>query len=223
MEDDSLKLLTFVAIAVGLLYILFFSPWALTGRIISWKKQIPIGEAKEGEEFEVCGIANLARGYVYSPLSNKKCLYYHIVVKDNRRGTSRVPVDVFEEEKAVDMLLFDGANYALVDNVDNTYYVDKEGIRSTSFWSAEDPELLRFLKYKGIKLVAWSGFTKNLVVTERLIEVGETVTVFGSGRWCNPKELKLKLDAGKVLHISARYGTIPRITDDPYSAKILKG
>ena len=26
------------------------------------------------------------------------------------------------------MLLFDGANYALVDNVDNTYYVDKEGI-----------------------------------------------------------------------------------------------
>jgi hypothetical protein len=45
------------------------------------------------------------------------------------------------------------------------------------------PEFKKVLDDFGIKSETWLGFNKTLKYTERIIEVGETITVGGIAKW----------------------------------------
>ncbi|MCA1665346.1 MAG: hypothetical protein LC659_13970, partial [Myxococcales bacterium] len=150
-------------------------------------KQTKIADAKDGKVVKLVGELVYAGHSIASPLSQRTCAYYSVVVEEYRgRGTrGRRWREIIREEKGIDFYLRDDSDMALVrisgDGHALPALVQDRRARTSPIIS-NDPDLERFLNERG-RSVAGTFFRKNLRAYEGVLEAGERVAVGGLARW----------------------------------------
>lgn len=210
-----------IIIAIGLagliLYYLFFSRQAVVGSGISNTQRKKLSEIKDGDMVSITGEVVFLGRVMTAPLSKRKCVYYHITVKDNSSGREmfRNWIDI-DEEKASDVILFDGEHYAVISTKNVKAYIVKDEHFYSGFWNSTTPELKEYLIKHGEKPTGLLGFSLDLSAEEGVLEEGEKLKVAGKAKWCKSSDFKLKIPPQKVLYIEAIDEQGVYITDDPY-------
>jgi hypothetical protein len=156
-------------------------------RLLRRLKPTPIRDVVDGRVVKVVGELVYAGRSLPSPLSQRICAYYSIVVEEYRgRGTRGAHWrEIIREEKGIDFYLRDESGVALVRvTSDGKYFpalVQDHRARTSPILS-NDPDLGRFLGERGIATEG-TFFRKNLRAHEGILEAGERVAVGGIARW----------------------------------------
>jgi len=215
MEPAHFYILIFIALAF-FCYYFFFSNKAVVHGVISKTPFRKMSEVQEGENVSIKGeIVYLGKTMV-APLSKRKCVHYHVVVKDNssRKDVFRNYIDI-DVEYTEDVVIFDGENYAVIDTRTVTSFIDKDEDFYSGFWNSTSPELKAFLKEHGERQTNFLGWSLNLYAQEGILEEGETLTVAGKASWRKTSDFKFKIPGQKVLYISQLNEHGVYLSDDP--------
>ncbi len=216
MENFPIIVISIVLLGFILNY-LFFSRQAVVGNRISKTVRKKISEVNDGELVSITGEVVLLGRVMTAPLSKRKCVYYHITVKDDssRKEMFRNYINI-DEERSSDVILFDGEHYAVISTQNVTAYIVKDETFYSGFWNGTAPELKEYLIKHGEKPTGILGFPLDLVAQEGVVEAGEKIKVAGKAKWCKSSDFKLKIPAQKVLYIEAFNEQAVYFTDDPY-------
>ncbi len=216
MENFPIIVISIVLLGFILNY-LFFSRQAIVGNRISKTVRKKISEVNDGELVSISGEVVLLGRVMTAPLSKRKCVYYHITVKDDssRKEMFRNYINI-DEERASDVILFDGEHYAVISTQNVTAYIVKDETFYSGFWNGTTPELKEYLIKHGEKPTGMLGFSLDLTAHEGVVEAGEKIKVAGKAKWRKSSDFKLKIPAQKVLYIEAFNEQAVYFTDDPY-------
>lgn len=215
---DNFPIIVISIVLLGLiLNYLFFSRQAVVSNTISKTPRKKLSEVKDGETVSISGKVVFSGRVMTAPLSKRKCVYYHVIVKDanSSRDTFRNYIDI-DEEKASDVVLFDGEHYAIISTKSVKAYIVKDETFYSGFWNSTTPELKEYLVKHGEKTTNMLGFSLNLSAQEGVLEAGEKLKVAGKASWHKSSDFKLKIPHQKVLFIQASDEQAVFITDDPY-------
>lgn len=215
MENGLLFIFVLVVFGIAAYYF-FFRREAIIHSAISKTPARKISEALEGESVRISGkIVYLGRTML-APLSKRKCVYYHVTVKDNssHKEILKNYIDI-DEEYAEDVVIFDGENYAMI----NTHTVASDIVKDenfySGFWNIATPELKEFLKKHGERQTDYVGWSLDLVGKEGILEEGETLTVAGKATWRRSTEFNLKMPSARILYINPLNEHGVYLTNDP--------
>jgi len=157
-------------------------------RLLRRVKPTPIGDVPDGRVVKIVGELVYARRSISSPLSQRNCAYYSIVVEEYRsRGTRGGHWrEILREEKGVDFYLRDETGMALVrvasESGQELPALVQDRKARTSPILSNDADLERFLTERG-RSVEGTFFRKNLRAYEGVLEADERVAVGGIARW----------------------------------------
>jgi len=186
--EELLFPLGFLVAAVGTLTMrIAFSRDRRIKRALRRVKPTPIRDAKDGRAVKIVGELVYAGRSIPSPLSQRPCAYYSIVVEEYRgRGTRGGRWrEIVREQSGIDFYLRDDSGMALVriagDGNQLPALVQDRRAR-TSPILRNDADLERFLTARG-RSVEGTFFRKNLRAFEGILEAGERVAVGGLARW----------------------------------------
>lgn len=212
----SVYIIGFIIIAI-LTHYFFFGKKSVVHSAIRRTKGRKISDVKDGDDVTITGKIVYAGRTITAPLSKRECVYYHVKVKDSSHYTDTFKnyIDI-EEEKAGDVVIFDGEHYAIINTKGVSAYVIKDEEFYSGFWSKTIPEVKAFLARHGERQTDFIGGSLDLRAQEGVVEEGEKLTVAGKATWRNPLDFHLKLAAKKILYIepAGEYGVY--MTDDPY-------
>lgn len=156
-------------------------------RLLKRMRPTPVRDARDGKALKIVGELIYAGGSLSSPLSQRRCAYYSIVVEEYRgRGTRGGHWrEILREERGVEFYVRDQSGVALVrvggDGKELPALVRDKKARTSPILS-NDPDLERFLNERG-KSIEGAFFRKNLRAYEGVLEAGERVAVGGLARW----------------------------------------
>lgn len=202
-----------------LIYNLFFTEDAISKRQLKQVPRVKLGSFKEGEIGKVVGKINNFDDYMLSPLSQKPCVGYEIIVEeeeedhDNHSSSWRT---IIREKVLIDFHLETEEGLVKVKTQSSKTSINKDlRYKSGTFMNAT-PTLEEFLRRHGKKSTGFFGFNKTLRYSEGLLEPGETVSVLGKGTWNysnsevgnQDKYLEIYADHGQNLYISDKYDTL---------------
>ena len=179
----------FLTAAAGSLAIrLAFSRDRRIKRLLKRTRPTPIEDARDGKVVKIVGELVYAGRSIPSPLSQRPCAYYSIVVEEYRgRGTrSGHWQRIVTEQNGIDFYLRDATGMALVRIPAGTgaaypALVQDRKARTSPILS-NDADLVRYLSARGVS-VEGTFFRKNLRAYEGVLEAGERVAVGGLARW----------------------------------------
>ncbi len=173
-----------------------------------------IADATEGAELRLVGRAEAIAGVepLVAPFSGRACVAYRILVREQRGQKTKHWVTLVEEDRAVDFDVVDATGRARVDSaaVHIALDADAAGLRNAF---QQSPRLEEFLAERKISSGAYTLGKSTMTFKEGVLELGETVTLAGTGSWeSDPaqrgegyrgesgKRLRIRpLSSGKVL------------------------
>lgn len=219
---DTLFFLIAVLLAGIAVYYFLFGRRAIVRAVISRTATKKIGDVKDGEEASIRGKIIFSGRTMIAPLSQRKCVYYHVTVKDSgsRNDLLRNNIDL-NEERASDVVITDGEHYAVIDTKLMTSYIIKDKDFYSGFLNFSTPELQAFLVKHGEKPANLLGWSLNLIAREGVLEEGEQVTIAGIGTWRKASDFRFKLPSEKILYMSPLNENGVYLTDDPYIGDVL--
>jgi hypothetical protein len=159
----------------------FFSENARIKRAIRKAPRTLIADFPEHGAAKIVGTVRLLDESIPAPLTKRDCAYYETTVEEHRRrGKHSRWVTIIRESGGVPFLLEDSSGRALVDprGARVALVVDNKS-RSGTFddATAEEEE---FLQRHNRQSKGWF-LNRSLRYREGVLEIGETVTVFGAG------------------------------------------
>lgn len=177
----------FFAGAVGAFSMRLFTRDRRIKRLLRRIKPTAIRDVSDGRVVKIVGELVYAGRSIPSPLSQRACAYYSIVVEEYRgRGTRGGHWrEIVREETGIDFYVRDDSGMALVRVTAGGKYfpalVQDHRARTSPILS-NDPGLEEFLRRRGIATEG-TFFRKNLRGYEGILEAGERVAVGGIARW----------------------------------------
>ena len=159
-----------------------------------------------------------------APLSKRKCVAYIFEVKQRvSTGKSSHWKTLVKKEDIQDFFIEQNGELIMVkpSNETSNYYsylVEDKNIKSGSF-NDPSPEFKKVLDDFGIKSETWLGFNKTLKYTERIIEIGETITVGGIAKWKILKDPIAGYNFSKIAALESSNQQKLIITDHPDALK----
>lgn len=179
-----------------------------------------ISDFIENDAGRITGKVELYGEPMISPLSGRRCGYYHIRIEQKvSSGKSSNWRTVIDEEVSGNFVIRDGRHCALItDKKLKTYLIQDKTFRSGTFNDA-DQNLNNYLQQKGHSSTGFFGMNKTMRYKEGILEEGEMIAVAGTGKWnyldaSNP--LYGQISESKVLEISALPDTgFVYLSDDP--------
>jgi len=135
-----------------------------------------LADIAEGVAGRFTGVVEaFGTGTMKAPISGKPCVYFELVVARESGGKSRTPSTVFEDRGGVPFVVRDDSGRAVVDPANARVAVEPSETKEL-----RDADALEtYLVSKGFS-TSWF-LSPSVTYNERLIEVGETVHVFGAG------------------------------------------
>ncbi len=199
-----------------LIYYLFPSKKAVIHTTISKAEKTSIGAAKDGEVVRIKGQVVLAGRTLVAPLSKRRCVYYHVRVKDSssRRELFKNYIDL-EEEKMSDVVIYDGEHYAVINTKLVALFVEMDEESHSCFWHFTTPELKEFLVKHGERPTDYMGWSLDLTASEGALEEGETLTIAGKANWRPASQFRFKLPVDTVLYLEPLNEHGVYLTDSP--------
>lgn len=161
-----------------------------------------------------------------APLSKRPCVAFIFEVKQRvSNGKSSHWKTLVKKEDIQDFFIEQNGELAMVKPSGEksnylSYIVEDKSMKSGAF-NSPTPEFKKVLDDLGIKSETWFGINKTLKYSERIIEIGETITIGGIAKWKVLKEPIAGYTFSKmaVLESNAQQKLI--ITDHPDAMKHL--
>jgi hypothetical protein len=208
-----------IVILVILLVILcafYFSRSAIVKRRLRKTPLRRISECRAGEVVRISGTIFPAGKTLVAPLSGRKCVYYHILVEKHvQRGKHSHWIDLIEEEKAGDVVIKDGDNYAIIKTEAVKSHIIPDQKYASGLFKDAGKELEAYLQQHGEDSTGFLGFNNTLRFKEGILEEGEQITVAGTATWKRRDEIRLQIPLYKVLVIGPDHDDQVYLTDDP--------
>ena len=172
--------------------------------------KLPIGESiiqtPENQDVRVSGTLAYVEGKapLTAPLSGRPCVAWRVIVEERRKHSEHSSWDkVIDDTASMDFALEDASGRAIVDGAGLSLALDFDASDGQGFFNPASPALASFMTSKG---VATHGLIlkKTLRAREGVLEVGEVVTVAGSGAMMNDPSSQVGYRGqAKLLHIKA--------------------
>lgn len=205
----------------GIIFLaVYFSKSAIIKRALKKAPLMQISQFMGGETGRVTGKVALIGEVLEAPLSKRRCSYYNVTVEEYRSngksGSWRV---VLNEERAGDIVVAQGNQYALIDKSALKSYLIPDSKFNSAMFKNATPELEAFLQSRGLKSTGLIGLNKTLRYNEGILEEHELVTVSGIGNWSNSKPAGVQIPSSRYLYITPGEKAVVYLTDDPKIAE----
>lgn len=168
-----------------------------------------IADFKDGDYGRITGKVAALGESITAPFSERKCVYYHVLIEEWSNNTGHEHYQtVIEEEVMADIILTDGKDYAFVqtDEPETTLYVDVEELVNGN---DELPlSVRRFMKKHNV-------MRDDCRFREGVLEDGEEFAVSGYGHWVDADTLQVKFPVKRVLLLRSGKEKTVYITDEP--------
>ncbi|MFD0862882.1 hypothetical protein ACFQ1M_11770 [Sungkyunkwania multivorans] len=218
MDTNSIFIVFFV-LALGLAAFflsLYYSKLYRLRRAINKIPTKQIYAVKEGERTKVIGKAELHSESLYAPLSNRKCVCYHVKVdKKVSSGKSSRWKTIIDEYSAVDFMMTHRGEDILVKMENYDSFLVKDAKYNSGLMNAADLKLENYLASHGHESKGWLGISKTIRYQEGIIGIGERIAVVGNATWRPPDELNLDYNYSKVMVLEGNKEQKLLLTDDP--------
>jgi len=161
-----------------------------------------------------------------APYSKRKCVAYHIRIEHRRStGKSSHWKTLVSEHDIQDFFIEHRGEVVMIKPTKypknyKSYMVSDRTVNSGTF-NDPTPEFERLLKHYTINSETILGFNKRLRYTERIIEVGEVITVGGIAKWKELSEPITEYGSTRIATLESDHEHKLIITDEP-SAKTLE-
>jgi hypothetical protein len=182
--------LEIIVIAVALAGAAAFASWYYSAhrrmvRRLAELGAVPIADVPEGASVRIVGTLSYVGEPLLSPITRRSCACYHVLVKEKHGKRMETVID---ESRYSDFLVRDGSGVALVRVVSASLAIVRDEHRYTGGFGELDPtdemkELLARHEQSSTARGIFFDSERRLTYEEGLLEAGETVAVFGRGRW----------------------------------------
>lgn len=221
MQTSILILVIIVAIlAIGLTSY-FFSKKQVVLRKLGKCQDRKISQIKSNELTKITGKTLHVHEPLIAPFSKRKCVSYVIKIAQKKSsGKSSYWKTLVNEEKIQDFFLKDSYGEVIMVKPTSkpknyTGFLVKDRSVSSGIFNDPTPEFESLLSRYGIQSTNFMGFNKKLRYTERIIEVGEEITVGGIAKWKTLKEPLPEYSYSKIAALESSNIQKLIITDHP--------
>lgn len=180
MNDYTLFVVSFVAIAVVSMGFIFFNPSAVLKRKLRKVPVSHIGSLSVGAQARITGTIAPDNLSLSSPFMKKQCAWYRTTVDEyHSHGKSGSWRQIIKEERFTDFVMSDVTGRCRVQMLNPSVASTPDmQSRSGTFDDASVAEDA-FLQRHGLSSVGLLGMNRRLRYREQVLEVGESVTVLG--------------------------------------------
>jgi hypothetical protein len=193
----------------------YFSKKAKVKRLLKKTPAMRIGEFIGGEQGRVTGQIRFAGETLVSPLSGRKCAYYHVEVQEYRSGgKSGQWYTIINEERAGDIIMHDGTNYCMIGKGQLKCYLNMDANFNSGTFKNATPELESFLVSRGYKSTGLLGLNKSIRYNEGILEENEIFTAAGTGTWATGRPSNVNLPGSRYLVLGPMPDGFIYLTDD---------
>jgi len=182
----------------------FFNEETRIKRKIKRAPQKLIANFKDNDKAKIKGQICEIDKPLTSPLSNRECIGYHVIVQQKKRSGDTSSWDTIINDTIIkDFIVSDKGLNAIVRTNHVKSVIVKDQKLQSGFLNDATPQLESFLRKHGKESEGLLGFNKTLRYKEGILEKGELVSVLGKGTWKTTDELNIKLSTKKVLEITS--------------------
>ncbi|MFI1744536.1 hypothetical protein [Thalassobellus sediminis] len=183
-----IPILIVVAVAIIIFFAIYFRKKNIILRKLSKFKSKRISQFKNNELTKVSGKVLQVEDPFISPYSKRQCVAYIFEVKQKvSSGKNSRWKTLIKKEDIQDFFIEKEGELVMVKpsiEISNyySYMVEDKSVSSGTF-NDPSPEFKKVLNDFGIESETWLGFNKTLKYSERIIEIGETISVGGIAKW----------------------------------------
>jgi hypothetical protein len=194
-----------IAISTVIFLIYYFNKKQIILRKLSKFQFKPISQFRPNELTKITGKVMEVNDPFIAPFSKRRCVAYAIKIKQKvRTGKNSYWKTLVEVEDIQDFFIEKGGELVMIkpSRTPNNYYaylVEDHAICAGTF-KHPTPEFNKVLKSFGVASSNWLGFNKALRYSERIVEIGETITVGGLSKW---KAITQPIDGYRYSKIAA--------------------
>ena len=179
--------LIIIVVGGSALYQYYFNTENILKRQLKNTPGKKIHEFSSTEEGKIVGKVALHQEILNAPLSDRQCVYYKVIVEQKKsRGKSSHWVEIFTDEKAVDFLVDQNGERALVKKDFLHGVLERDASYSSGFLNDPSPKLLKYLRQYGVESTNVLGFNKTFRYKEGILELGEEIAIMGQASWEDP-------------------------------------
>ncbi|TBN01888.1 hypothetical protein EYD45_12735 [Hyunsoonleella flava] len=176
-----------IIITIGIL-VYYFSKKQKILRKLSKLKRKDILQFRTNEPTKVTGKVLHVHEPFVAPFSKRKCVAYEFKIQQRKkRGKNSYWKTLVDEKNIQDFFIEQKGEVAMIkpqtDPLNFEIYLVEDEHVSSGFFNAPTAEFKNLLQAYNINSRNLLGFNKRLRYTERILEVGETVTVGGIAKW----------------------------------------
>ena len=208
--NPAFLIVTFLILGVAV-YIILNNKDRLLKRKLKKEKTRPIDSFLDGETGKIVGRVEYFEEFLYAPLTERRCAYFQVKV----RKTGKNSYLLVEEENALDFLVNDGKNVALIKTQHIQAVLKKDMTAETGFWAQTPPRFKQFLKERGKNSQGIFGITQSLEYQEGVLQAGETASIIGTGTWQKAEGRLAEKGLTKILVIEGTKENPVLISDLP--------
>jgi hypothetical protein len=198
-----------------------FSKKQVVLRKLKKYKNRRISQIRSNELTKITGKTLHVHEPLIAPFSKRKCVAYLIKISQKKSsGKSSYWKTLVKEEKIQDFFLKDSSGEVIMvkptsnpRNYDG--YLVKDRSVSSGMFNDPTPEFESLLSQYNINSTSFLGFNKKLRYTERIIEVGEEITVGGIAKWKTITEPIDNYSYSKIAALESSNSQKILITDHP--------
>lgn len=188
LENAIMPFLIVCLIALVIFLVYYFNKKQIIYRKLSKFKPKRITQFRTNELTKVTGKVLEVKAPFIVPFSKRKCVVYVIEIKRKvKSGKSSYWETLVNKEDIQDFFIEkDGELVIVKPSLESSnyfsYFVEDKSVSSGTF-NDPSPEFRNILNDFNIDSANCFGLNKTLRYTERILEVGETITVGGIAKW----------------------------------------
>ncbi len=222
--DFIIPVLIFSGIVMVIFLVIYFNKKNTILRKLSKFKAKRISQFRTNERTKVSGKVLQVEEPFVVPFSKRKCIAYIFEIEQKvGSGKNSRWKTLVKKEDIQDFFIEKDGELVMVKPSQETsnyysYMVEDKRVSSGTF-NDPTPEFQKVLASFGVESENWFGFNKTLRYSERIIEIGEIITVGGIAKW---KTLKEPINGHNYSKIAALESDINQkiiITDLPKAIK----
>lgn len=219
-----IPVLIFCLVMIIIFLAIYFNKKNIVLRKLSKFRAKRITQFRTNELTKVSGKILQVQEPFVAPFSKRKCVAYIFEIRQKvKSGKNSRWNTLVRKEDIQDFFIEKDGELVMVKPSRETsnyysYMVEDKSVSSGTF-NDPTPEFQKVLNSFGIESENWIGFNKTLKYTERIIEIGETITVGGIAKWKTLKELIEGHNYSKIAVLESDINQKIIITDHPNAIK----
>lgn len=215
MEEIHIIIGTITLLLIIGIISIFFSKKTIIKRKLRRAPLKSIPSFRNGDLAKIVGSVELVDPPLKSPLSQRSCCYFHVVVEQLvNSGKNHRWKKIIDVEKHNKYVLHQQGSYAYVNPEKLKSYLVQDKNYTSGIFNEPDENLLKFLREYGYESKGFLGINKRFRYKEGVLEKGEKVAVLGQGQWEEASQFGLPNSYDEVLGIHPPTKSYIYLTDD---------